>query len=163
MENPTAPAQSAGAPNTYWVTNPPSGARLYTRVILPKRASGKLPALVLVSGGIGWGGTLLDPPSKAQQLGDAGFIVVVFDPDGRGKSNGEENLNGYVHQDGLAAVIRYAATLNEVDAKKIGLMTYSYGITMGSGALARYPDLPVRLLIGVVPFNLPDSEMQHPK
>ncbi|MEW5717963.1 MAG: hypothetical protein AB1817_04995, partial [Chloroflexota bacterium] len=89
----TAPApqavaspQSADAANTYWITNPTSGARLYTQVVLPKNASGKLPALILVPGGIGWGGNFLDPPNRAQILADAGFVVVVFDPDGRGKS-----------------------------------------------------------------------------
>ncbi|MCI0474641.1 MAG: hypothetical protein L0Y55_00180, partial [Anaerolineales bacterium] len=150
----TAPApkviaspQAVGATNTYWVTNPTSGARLYTQVVLPKNASGKLPVLVLVPGGIGWGGNFLDPPNKAQQLADAGFVVVVFDPDGRGKSAGKDDFDGFVQQDGLAAIVRFAATLPSVDASKIGIVTYSYGITMGSGALARYPDLPVKFLI----------------
>jgi pimeloyl-ACP methyl ester carboxylesterase len=142
-----ASPQSAGAANPYWVTNPTGGARLYTQVVLPKNASGKLPALVLVPGGIGWGGNFLDPPNRAQQLADAGFVVVVFDPDGRGKSAGKDDFAGFVQQDGLAAVVRFAATLPNVDAQKIGIVTYSYGITMGSGALARYPDLPVKFLI----------------
>ncbi|MBM3131381.1 MAG: hypothetical protein FJ009_22500 [Chloroflexi bacterium] len=141
-----ASPQAAGAANTHWVTNPTSGARLYTQVVLPKSASGKLPALVLVPGGIGWGGIFLDPPNRAQQLADAGFVVVVFDPDGRGKSAGKDDFGGFVQQDGLAAVVRFAATLPSVDASKIGVVTYSYGITMGSGALARYPDLPVKFL-----------------
>jgi len=142
-----ASPQSAGAADTYWVTNPTTGARLYTQVVSPKNASGKLPALVLVPGGIGWGGNFLDPPNKAQQLADAGFVVVLFDPDGRGKSGGAEDLGGYAHQDGLAAVVRFAASLLNADAQKIGLVTYSYGITMGSGVLARYPELPVKFLI----------------
>lgn len=139
-------AESAGAPNTYWVTNPTSGARLYVRLLLPRNMSGALPALVLVPGGINAGSSFLDS-GKVQTLINAGFVVVLFDPDGRGRSEGEENLNGYIHQDGLAAVIRFIATLPEVDKTRIGLVTYSYGITMGSGALARYPDLPVRFLI----------------
>ena len=142
-----ASPQSAGAANTYWVTNPTSGARLYTQVVLPRNASAKLPALVLVPGGIGWGGNFLDPPNRAQMLADAGFAIVVFDPDGRGKSAGKDDFDGFVQQDGLSAVVRFAATLPNVDAQKIGIVTYSYGITMGSGVLARYPDLPVKFLI----------------
>ncbi|MBC7259769.1 MAG: hypothetical protein H5T65_11025, partial [Chloroflexi bacterium] len=140
------PAESAGAPNTYWVTNPASNARLYVQIVRPQNASGPLPALVLIPGGTDYGGALLRT-GKAQALADAGFVIVLFDPDGRGRSEGEENLNGHIHQDGLAAVIRFAAALPDVDASRIGLVTYSYGITMGSGALARHPDLPVRFLI----------------
>jgi hypothetical protein len=74
-------------------------------------------------------------------------VLVVFDPDGRGRSEGVEDQNGFTHQDGLAEVIRFAATLPEVDGAQIGLVSWSYGITMASGALARHPDLPVRFLI----------------
>lgn len=138
--------QPAGAADAYWVVNPTSGARLFTRVILPENATGKLPALVLVPGGVG-NSTDFTRTSAAQTLADQGFAVVIFDPDGRGQSGGREDLNGHIHQDGLAAVIRFAATLPSVDPTRIGLATYSYGITMGSGALARHADLPVRFLI----------------
>jgi len=139
--------QAADAPNTYWVTNPMSDARLYVRVLGPKNAPGKLPALVLVPGGIGTSANFTDKPNRAQVLADAGFVVVVFDPDGRGKSSGVENFGGRAHQDGLAAIIRFVATLEAVDAKKIGLVTYSYGITMASGALARHSTLAVKFLM----------------
>ncbi len=142
-----ATPQAAGPSNAHWITNPTSSVRLYTQVVTPKTVDGKLPALVLVPGGIGWGGNFLGSPNQAQQLADAGFVVVVFDPDGRGKSGGREDFDGHVHQDGLAAVVRFAAGLDEVDAGRIGIVTYSYGITMGSGALARHADLPVKFLI----------------
>jgi pimeloyl-ACP methyl ester carboxylesterase len=74
-------------------------------------------------------------------------MVVVFDPDGRGRSDGEEDNNGFIHQDALAAVIRYAADHPLSDDQGIGLVSYSFGITMSSGALARHPDLPVLFLI----------------
>ena len=134
------------AANTNWVTNPTTNARLYVQVFRPKTWDGKskLPALVLVPGGIGDSGGMVN---DAARFTEAGFAAVVFDPDGRGKSEGREDYDGYKHQDGLGAVIRFAATLPEVDAKQIGVVTFSYGITMGSGALARYPDLPVRFLV----------------
>jgi pimeloyl-ACP methyl ester carboxylesterase len=108
--------------------------------------SGPSPALVLVPGGRGDSSTFLKATpggSEAQELADHGFIVIVFDPDGRGESGGVEDDNGFVHQDGLAQVIRFAATLPEVDSSRIGLVSYSYGVTMATGALARYPELPI--------------------
>jgi len=130
-------------PGTYWVKNPASGARLLTRVVTP--ANGEDPVdetLILVPGGVG----TIDP-KKARRLADSGFRVIYFDPDGRGESEGTEDLGGSIHQDGLAAVIQAVASFPGVKPDKIGLVSYSYGITMASGALVRYSDLPVRFLI----------------
>lgn len=136
-------------PGVYWVTNPASGVEWFTQIILPKKASaaGPLPALVLVPGGIGSGTSLMDPIRPLQIMADAGFVIVVFDAEGRAKTAGVENTNGFIQQDGLTEVIRFTATLPEVDATQIGLVSFSYGITMASGALARHPELPVRMLI----------------
>lgn len=62
---------------------------------------------------------------KAQRLAGYGFVVVAFDPDGRGQSGGSENHDGFIQQDGLAAVVRAAATLPGVDAAAIGVVSYS--------------------------------------
>lgn len=143
--NATPPPIPAGAAKTYSVTNPTTNAKLHAQVFAPQDAAGKkYPALVLVPGGIGDGSAFGD---DARRMASAGIVAVTFDPDGRGKSTGQEDYNGYKQQDGLAAVIRFVATLPEVDAARIGVATYSYGITMGSGALARHSDLPVKFLI----------------
>ena len=135
--------QPAEDENSYWLINPTSNARLFVRAVYPGSWTGEsLPTLVLIPGGAG----TIDP-EKAQRLAANGFAVVFFDPDGRGKSGGEENLDGYVQQDGLTAVIRAAASLPGVDKERVGLVSYSYGITMASGALARHPDLQVQFLI----------------
>ncbi len=147
-ENSVPLGEPASQENAYWVGNPASGARLYVQVTHPQDWDGSaLPALVLVPGGSGSGGSFLTPPSTAQQLADAGMVVIVFDPDGRGRSEGQEDDDGFIQQDGLAAVLRFAAALPEVDADRLGLVSFSYGITMASGALARHPDLPVLFLI----------------
>jgi pimeloyl-ACP methyl ester carboxylesterase len=144
----TVTVEPGQEPDTYWVTNPTSGARLYVQVIHPQnRDGGALPTLVLVPGGSGDSSRFIRPPSQAQSMADNGFTIVVFDPDGRGRSEGIEDDNGYTQQDGLAAVIRFAATLPEVDEAQIGLVSYSYGVTMATGALARHPDLPIVFLI----------------
>ena len=129
--------------NSYWVTNPTSGAKLFVHMARPQNWNGgALPTLVLVPGGTGPG-----DPQRADRLAQQGFIVVAFDPDGRGRSEGSEDQDGFIQQDGLAAVVQAIYNLPEVDQNNIAIVTYSYGITMGSGVLARYPDLPVKFLI----------------
>ena len=44
-------------------------------------------------------------------------------------------------------MIRTVATMPGVDSARIGVVTFSYGIKMDSGALVRYTDLPIRFLI----------------
>ncbi len=148
---PRGSGETAQPTSTTTVANPTSGVKLYVAIYAPKNASGKLPAVVLVPGGTGdsAGFTQINPRgvSDVGEFNNAGFVAIVFDPDGRGKSAGKEDYNGHIHQDGLAAVVRYAATLANVDAKQIGVLTYSYGITMGSGVLARYSDLLAKYLI----------------
>jgi len=142
---PSAP-QSTG--KKYTVTNPSSGASLAVYVNLPAAAAqSPAPALVLVPGGSGASSSFRKPNGEFDAFAQAGYAVIVFDPDGRGQSAGTEDYNGFIQQDGLAAVIEFAATLPRVDPARIGLVTYSYGITMGAGALARHPDLPVAFLI----------------
>ncbi|MBN1430872.1 MAG: hypothetical protein JXB07_21055 [Anaerolineae bacterium] len=141
-----AAAGTFGEGNVYLVDNPANGACLYVKVVHPQIWDGEvLPALVLIPGSNSDSSGFLDGP--AQKIANAGFVVVVFDPDGRGRSTGEEDYGGFIQQDGLAAVVRQVAGLPDIDSSSIGLVSYSYGVTMASGMLARYPDLPVRFLI----------------
>jgi pimeloyl-ACP methyl ester carboxylesterase len=135
------PAAEADA---YWVRNPTSGARLYVRTFYPDAWNGNdlLPALALMPGGIG-----KSDPDKAAHLAGEGFLVITFDADGRGRSEGVEDYNGFITQDGLAAVILAATALPGLDATRYGLVSYSYGVTAASGALARHPDLPIDFFI----------------
>ncbi|KAF0107410.1 MAG: hypothetical protein FD146_1888 [Anaerolineaceae bacterium] len=141
---PSASLVPADSANAYWVTNPASGARLYVRVFYPDNWNGTdaLPALVLMPGGIAE-----SDPLKAARLAGSGFLVIIFDADGRGQSEGTEDYNGFVTQDGLAAVILAAAQLPGLDTERYGLVSYSYGVTAATGALARYPDLPIDFYI----------------
>lgn len=85
-------------PGEYWITNPASGSRLYVRIITSETGDGAAsPTLVLVPGGIGDGTAFTGERNDAQQLAEQGFTVVVFDPDGRGHSDGEEDKNGHTH------------------------------------------------------------------
>jgi dipeptidyl aminopeptidase/acylaminoacyl peptidase len=124
----------------------PDGARIRVYVSRPG-VPGEFPALVMVPGGLGAAMRRVRDPSRSPDAwAKRGYVAVSFDPQGRGRSEGEEDYNGFAHQDGLAAVIRYAAALPAVAEGQIGVMTFSYGVTMGTGALARHPELPVKFL-----------------
>jgi pimeloyl-ACP methyl ester carboxylesterase len=141
-------AQPAGEPGTYWVTNPTSGVELYTTVLRPDDWSGEpLPTLVIIPGGTDDSGGIVERDSIGPKAVAQGYAVVSFDADGRGRSGGEESYSGFTQQDGLAAVIQFAAGLPETDAERMGLISFSYGVTLGSGVLARYPELPIRFFI----------------
>lgn len=145
----TVTYEAGSETNTYWVTNPTSNVKLFVKVRYPTSWDGSaLPVVVLVPGSTGDSDNFGDETTSSSGLiADEGFLVITFDPDGRGQSLGSENQNGYIQQDGLAAVLRFAAVVNDADADKIGLVTFSFGITMGSGTLARYSDLSVKYLI----------------
>jgi len=159
---PTLIVIAAPTPATYtiqaietWVTAP-NGNPLYTRIVQPVPAlypSQNFPGLIAIPGGTGAGAPLADNP-RYRDLADDGFVVVAFNPEGRGsgapgnlKSEGTENCNGFLHQDDLKAVIEYVAAQPNVNAVNIGVETSSFGIAIGAGALGRYPSLPVAYLV----------------
>jgi hypothetical protein len=80
-------------------------------------------------------------------LSDNGVLIVLFDPDGRGASDGVEDQGGAVHQAGLGAVLDFAASLPCADTRRLGLYSSSFGITMASGVLANDPDSPAKFLV----------------
>lgn len=138
-----------------WVTAP-NGNLVYTRVVRPVPAlypGQQFPALIAIPGGTGAGAPLAGNPGY-RNLAASGFVVVAFNPEGRGTgapgnlmSQGVEDCNGFTHQDDLKAVIEYTAALPSVDASNIGVETASFGIAIGAGALGRYPSLPVAYLV----------------
>ncbi len=119
-------ARPASEPDTYWVTNPTSGVELYTTVMRPDDWDGEpLPALVVIPGGDDDSSGIAENGIGPKAVTD-GYAVIAFDPDGRGRSSGDEDYNGFTHQDGLAAVVRFAAGLPEVDAERNGQPLLSY-------------------------------------
>jgi hypothetical protein len=138
-----------------WVTSP-NGNRVYTRIVQPSATlypGQRFPALIAIPGGTGAGAPLADNPSY-RGFASTGFVVAVFNPEGRGtgipgnlRSDGTDECNGFVHQDDLKAVIEYVAARPNVDAANIGVETASFGIAIGAGAVGRYPTLPVAYLV----------------
>lgn len=133
--------------DVYYVENPSNSANLYVKIIHPSDwEGGELPTIFLVPGSSGDSSEFMSKKKSAQDLADEGFTVVIFDSDGRGKSTGEEDYGGFIQQDGLKAIIEYVSKLEEVDADKMGIASFSFGVTMASGLLSRYPDLPIKFL-----------------
>ncbi len=134
--------------DTFWVMNPASGCSLFVQAFRPEDASPSrpYPPVIIIPGGNGYG-SAEGFPLLAHKTAQEGFIAVLFDPDGRGQStnNGAyttEDYNGFIHQEGLHQVMRLASGLPYSDPSNLGIWSQSYGVTMASGALARYPGDP---------------------
>ncbi|HBR80577.1 MAG: hypothetical protein UX09_C0034G0004 [Candidatus Uhrbacteria bacterium GW2011_GWE2_45_35] len=134
----------------FWVVNPNSNTELLVKLFYPQNfeENDSIDLLVLVPGGNSNSTSFTSGSKNAASLTEAGLAILIFDPDGRGESEGEENQNGYVQQDGLAAIIEFAAKdLPDAKINKIGVVSFSFGVSMASGALSRYPNLPVSFYI----------------
>lgn len=109
---------------------PSAGVSLSGTLHVPPGKSGPLPAVAIVPGSAPFGRGFYQPWVEA--LVDGGFVVLVPDKRGVGRSGGHyesennaslENLE-LLGQDAVAAV-RFLATLPEVDARRIGLVGLS--------------------------------------
>lgn len=76
-------------------------------------------------------------PITAEEVARLGYVVLRFDPAGRGSSWGEEDFGGPEHQDDVACAVALLAGRPDVDADRIGLVAISLGVSMAVGAAAR--------------------------
>ncbi|MBN1188240.1 MAG: hypothetical protein JXA46_00660 [Dehalococcoidales bacterium] len=132
----------------YHVVNRTSGSKIYVKLYPAASKTNRAPTIILIPGGTGDSSTFTDkiPGGPiAEQFVNAGFNSVVFDPEGRGKSEGKEDFNGFIGQDGLYYVTRFVQSLPEVG--DIGYLSQSYGVTLATGVLARYKSGPAIFLI----------------
>jgi hypothetical protein len=134
---------------TLEVVNPTSGCSLYVHVHRPAYAgpANRVPGVVFVPGGTEFGSEF-DTTGLPDEIASDGFAFLHFDPDGRGRSGAyPENYDGHVHQDGMHACLSLLASKDYVDTSRLGVYTQSYGITMGSGMIARYSEPRVKFLL----------------
>jgi len=119
------------------LTNAGSGSMLESQFY----DAGSEHTVILVQGGTGSMASFQigkgPNPSMVQLVNNAGYNALIFNPDGRGKSEGEEDYNGYISQDALYAVYEYAESKGSV-----GIASFSYGVAMVSGMLGRYNVTP---------------------
>lgn len=104
----------------------------------PRLDAGPAPAVVLCPD---HGAALADarsPDSVAdpRELAQAGVLVAVYDPAGRGQSWGEDDHGGPEHQDNAAQVVLHLLGLPEVDARRVGLVAIGAGNQAALGAAA---------------------------
>jgi hypothetical protein len=127
-----------------WI-NSAGGKKIYAHLHHPV-SDGRYPGVIFVPGG-GSTGTDYDGNTEvtADDVSALGFTVIHYDPSGRGKTGGEEDFWGPLHQEELAQVARSFSRLSWVDSDDIGILSFSIGIAIAAGALARF-DLPVRYL-----------------
>ena len=139
--------------DTLWIPNPSNNCTLYVHIHKPADAgpTKRYPAVTLIPGGNG-NGQGYDTNGLATNVAEEGFVLVHFDPDGRGQSTNHgaytyEDYCGYLQQDGLQTILSYLAGRNYVDTANLGLWTQSYGITMGTGMASRYGTPRLKFLI----------------
>jgi len=143
------PNTVAVAVETLQVVNPSSGCSLYVHIHRPVNAGpgNRVPGVVFVPGGNGYG-SQLDSTTTPDDIASDGFAFLHFDPDGRGRSSAyPENYDGHVHQDGLHACLALLASREYVDTSRLGIYTHRYGITMGSGMIARHAEPGAKFLL----------------
>ena len=134
---------------TLQVLNPTSGCTLSVHIHRPAYAgpSNRVPGVIFVPDGKGYG-SQLDSTTTPDDIASDGFAFMHFDPDGRGRSGAfPENYDGFVQQDGMHACESLLASRDYVDTSRLGVYTTGYGITMGSGMIARYAEPRVKFLL----------------
>lgn len=124
------------------------GYRIEAKIFRPVE-SGPHPAVLLVPGTNdgrkvfeGW-----SQPINAKEVAALGWVVMTFDPAGRGESWGEENYGGPEHQDNVRIAIQHLAIQPDVDPNRLGVLSISLGLCMASGALANWPENPAKWLL----------------
>jgi hypothetical protein len=137
---------SAVVVETLWVVNPTSGCSLYVHIHRPAEAgpAAQVPGVVLVPD-LSSAGTTFE--GFADSIASDGFAVLHFDADGRGRSGGAEDYDGYVQQDGLAACAAQLASRPYVDSEDLGIYSRGYGIVMATGMIARHATPSVKFLM----------------
>ena len=120
-----------------------NGNQIEIRITKPE-GDGPFPALIGVAGGDGY---FAYTPDMTGGLLEMGIVAVDFAPQGRGGSEGVDNFHGPVHQDDLKALVDFVSEQAFIQPDNIGLLSYSYGGVLATGALARYPEMPVAFLI----------------
>ena len=81
--------------------------------------------------------------APAELIASNALAVIAYDALGVGRSQGDQDYQGFADQDGLAAIVSAGKALDGVDEQTVGLASFSYGVTSAVGVLARYPELGI--------------------
>jgi dienelactone hydrolase len=114
------------------------GWKLFARVHAPPGVDGPVPAVLLVPG-LGAPGSALEgfrEPLNAAEVVGLGAVAMTLDLSGRGKSWGVDTFGGPEHHADVRVALRHLASRHEVDASRIGVVSFSLGCAAVAGALA---------------------------
>ena len=134
-----------------------NGNQVAIRITKPD-GDGPFPTLIGVAGA---DGIYAFNTGLSTNLHEMGIVMVDFAPQGRGESEGQDNFNGTVHQDDLKAIVDFVSQLAFVQQDNIGILTFSYGVVMATGALSRYPEMPIAFLIDWEGPSCPGKDIQR--
>ena len=134
-----------------------NGNKISIRIQKPE-GDGPFPVLIGVAGG---DGMYAFRPVLTTGLREKGIMAIDFAPQGRDTSEGDDNHHGYVHQDDLKAIVDFVSGFSFVQKDNIGILSYSYGVVLATGALARYSDMPVAFLIDWEGPSSPGKDIQR--
>ncbi|MEL6344873.1 MAG: hypothetical protein AAFV53_17280 [Myxococcota bacterium] len=103
-------------------------------------------------------------PISPPDLIALGCRVMTFSPAGRGQSWGPDDRSGPEQQDNVRVALRYLAARDDVDAKRLGIITIGEGLAMATGALADLPSPSPQWLIDIdgVADRIPLIDADHP-
>ena len=131
-----------------WLTNT-SGYRVWVRIHEPDDDQVR-PAVLLVPGRGKDGAVFrgLGYVLSADELAALGIRAVCFDPVGRGNSWGHDDFCGSEGQDSLRAVLEFVHARRDVDNARIGICSFSLGLSLCVPLLAREGDRrPIAFLL----------------
>lgn len=131
------------------------GWTLFGNLRLPQKVQGKLPAVILLHSGLSDRFAYHD---LELALARSGLAVLNFDWRGKGKSIGKghyfeltkaERDKGYLD---AKAAVNYLATLNQIDASRIGIMGTVIGAKYAMAAAAEEPRIKTAVVLtGYIP------------
>jgi dienelactone hydrolase len=131
------------------------GWTLFGNLRLPQKVQGKLPAVILLHSGLSDRFAYHD---LELALARSGLAVLNFDWRGKGKSTGKghyfeltkaERDKGYLD---AKAAVNYLATLNQIDASRIGILGTVIGAKYAMAAAAEEPRIKTAVVLtGYIP------------
>jgi pimeloyl-ACP methyl ester carboxylesterase len=139
----TARTQVHSNPGDEPVTMPAVGFNLAGTITRPAGASGRLPAVILLSGSGAddRDGYTAGVPTTGQLAGavaQAGFVAVRYDKRGNGQSGGRaESATLSDHAEDARAVRRWLASRPDIDEKRIAVIGHSEGAWVALLAASR--------------------------
>ena len=128
------------------------GITLVADKYVPKQATGKLPAIAV---GGPFGAVKEQASGRyAQQLAEAGFVTIAFDPSFTGESEGEPRYSSSmdINTEDFCAAVDYLSCCEQVDAERIGILGICGwgGLSLNAAAL----DPRIKATVAVTLYNL---------